>query len=191
MTTMTHAEIMSNHDIVTENLCSFFASLSQEQFTTPIVVNGNENWSPAEHVEHLLMGFKLVGKALTLPKTALALRFGKRAKNREDDSYETIRSKYLAALSTGFKAPQDFVPKQDKIILDATEATQKIREVSERFKGSLTKWDDTNLDTYVLPHPALEQKLTIRELLYFELYHSLHHRNNVAKDLGLPESWPI
>ena len=189
--TMTHAEIISKHDVVTENLSNFFTSLSQEQFTAPITANGGKGWSPAEHVEHLLMGYKLVGKALTLPKTALALRFGKRAKNRQDDSYETIQSKYLAALATGFKAPQEFVPKQDKIILDADQAMQKLREVSDRFKSSLAKWDDTNLDTYVLPHPALKEELTIRELLYFELYHSLHHRNNVAKDLGLPESWPI
>ena len=188
MTTMTHAEIISKHDIVTEDLSNFFASLSQEQFTTAI----NDGWSPAEHLGHLLVGYKIVGKAFTVPKTALAIRFGKRPKNKEDDNYETIISKYQAALAIGLKSPQEFVPKEDKMILDTVKAVQKLHEVADKFKSALaSKWDDTNIDIYVLPHPAFEQKITVRELLYFELYHSLHHRNNVAKDLGLPESWPV
>ena len=44
----------------------------------------------------------------------------------------------------------------------------------------LRNWRDTDLDKYFLPHPLLG-KLTIREMLFFTLYHDRHHVNNVRK----------
>jgi len=184
---MTLQEIITKHKIVDDNLNTFFASLSQEQFTESI----NDGWSPAEHIAHLIIGNKIIAKALSIPKTMLALRFGKAAKDRKTDSYSNLTNNYKTALSTGFKAPKEFVPKEDKMIWEKDEALNTLQISSARFVESLNKWDDTTIDSYLLPHPALKKKISIREMLYFELFHSLHHRNNVAKDLGFAESWPL
>ena len=36
------------------------------------------------------------------------------------------------------------------------------------------KWDEKELDEYYLPHPILG-KLTVREILFFTIYHNLRH----------------
>ena len=184
---MTHQELLDTHEELVENLSHFFGELPQDSFSIVI----NEGWSVAEHVAHLTHTQKVLAKALAFPKTALALRFGKRGKNIENANYDAIVAEYRAKLKTGFKAPQDFEPKQDKVIHNPLKAVESLQEASQRLTQSTTKWDDTTLDTYVLPHPAFKQKLSIQEMLSFDLYHSLHHRNNVAKELGLEASWPI
>jgi len=35
-------------------------------------------------------------------------------------------------------------------------------------------WTDEKLDNYLAPHPLLG-KLTLRELIYFTIYHTEHH----------------
>ena len=40
-------------------------------------------------------------------------------------------------------------------------------------------WGELALDRYRLPHPLLG-RLTVREMLLFTLYHSVHHFNLVS-----------
>jgi len=47
------------------------------------------------------------------------------------------------------------------------ESKQELVSVAE-------KWNEDELDQYQLPHPILG-KLTIREMLYFTIYHNLRH----------------
>ncbi len=46
--------------------------------------------------------------------------------------------------------------------------------------SKLEKFDEIERDTYILPHPLLG-KLTIREMLYFTIYHVAHHKELVMK----------
>ncbi|HRH60621.1 MAG TPA: DinB family protein, partial [Chitinophagaceae bacterium] len=39
---------------------------------------------------------------------------------------------------------------------------------------------EDELDVYILPHPLLG-KLTLREMLYFTIYHAEHHLKNVEE----------
>ena len=55
-----------------------------------------------------------------------------------------------------------------------------------RLHGAITRWGERALDRFRLPHPALGQ-LTVREMLFFTLYHNLHHVLNVAARKG----WPL
>jgi len=40
-----------------------------------------------------------------------------------------------------------------------------------------------SLDKFMLPHPLLG-KLAVREMLFFTMYHNLHHVNNVRRQRG-------
>jgi hypothetical protein len=55
-------------------------------------------------------------------------------------------------------------------------------EVGNRLYEILQKWPENDLDKYRLPHPLLG-KLTLREMLFFTLYHNRHHMNNVQRRL--------
>jgi hypothetical protein len=46
----------------------------------------------------------------------------------------------------------------------------------------MDKFSEAQLDEYVLPHPILG-KLTIREMLYFTIYHATHHHLATLKNL--------
>ncbi len=45
--------------------------------------------------------------------------------------------------------------------------------------GKIPGWSEAALDRYRLPHPLLG-KLTVREMLFFTLYHNAHHLDQVA-----------
>jgi len=60
---------------------------------------------------------------------------------------------------------------------------QKWNVTGNDLLAALRNWQDENLDEYLLPHPLLG-KLTIREMLFFTLYHDQHHVNNVRQLLG-------
>lgn len=55
------------------------------------------------------------------------------------------------------------------------------------MQAALGKWSDKALDSYLLPHPLLG-KMTVREILFFTLYHNLHHVNDVQRLLNQPET---
>ncbi|MGH7601660.1 MAG: DinB family protein, partial [bacterium] len=80
-----------------------------------------------------------------------------------------------------------YVPAVEEKPVDFEQAKQgvlrKWDEVSDRLMGILQRWDENSLDKYLLPHPLMG-KLTIREMLFFTLYHDVHHVNNVRKLLG-------
>ena len=54
-----------------------------------------------------------------------------------------------------------------------TEIASKNNLFSE-LVSTTEKWQENDLDRYQLPHPLLG-KLTIREMLYFAIYHNLRH----------------
>jgi hypothetical protein len=56
--------------------------------------------------------------------------------------------------------------------------SNEIKWLSEK----LDKFTEEELDKYILPHPLLG-KLTIREMMYFTIYHVLHHQMMTERDL--------
>ena len=44
----------------------------------------------------------------------------------------------------------------------------------DKMIARLSSWSESKLDTYLLPHPLLG-KLTLREMLFFSVYHIEHH----------------
>lgn len=158
----------------------YLAAIPATGFAAP----QGEKWSPADHVRHLAKStYPLVG-ALGLPKIVLGLRFGrgKTASRRFQDLREDYRTLLRETGATaGRFAPSPLAP-----LADATEAGTFQREVLAKWRGAVTAltaripgWSEPALDRYRLPHPLLG-KLTVREMLFFTLYHNAHHLTLVA-----------
>ncbi len=162
---------------------TFFASIDETQFlAAPTGV-----WSPAENLVHLIKSCAPVIMALNIPRTALRIRFG--WVKHELRTLAQVRHTYVnEALANGGKAGGPFLPE----VLEPLAGAQarilgKWQEKGVELQAALEKWSDKALDQYLLPHPLLG-KMTVREILFFTLYHNLHHVNDVQRLLNQPES---
>jgi hypothetical protein len=163
----------------------FWNSFSTPEFFFPL----GDAWSPADNIRHLLKSNRPVLHALTTPKVFLLFRFG--AGLRDSRTYSEVRKRYLARLAAGVTAGR-FAPRP----LGSSDQTEEQRkllmatldQVSESLADAVSGWREWQLDRFHLPHPALG-RLTVREMLFFTLYHNLHHVRNVARRAGyLPAS---
>ena len=107
-----------------------------------------------------------------MPKIALRTTFG--VSNREERTYEAVVEKYQKALADGGQAagrysPSDVTNDQKGNILNRLDSElKKIKDILEN------KWDEKKMSKFILPHPILG-KMTIRELMFFMVYHTQHH----------------
>ena len=155
----------------------FWSAFSTAEFFHPL----GDAWSPADNVRHLLKSNRPVLRALSTPKVLLTARFG--AGLRPSRTYAEVRERYFARLAEGVQAGR-FAPRP----LAGAEQTEEQRrvllaemdQVSESLTGAVSRWREWQLDRLRLPHPALG-RLTVREMLFFTLYHNLHHVRNVER----------
>ena len=143
-------------------------------------------WSPADTLRHLIKSVNPILIVLRLPKLLLALLFG--TSKKPSRKYAEIRNAYLRELANGLQAGR-YAPALDEPPITVYEA-QKVRKkiikkwlkLGKALAAALRGWSDGDLDRYRLPHPALG-KLSMREMLFFMMYHNLHHVNTVRKRL--------
>lgn len=140
-------------------------------------------WSPAENLLHLVKSTKAVASALGYPKLVLAVLFGSAKASR---SFLGVRDLYLGRLAQGGRAGGPYIPSVEVPADEAaaTEARSRLLASWQRqaaaLEGALQGWNEKLLDRRRLPHPLLG-KLTVREMLFFTLYHDLHHVESVRK----------
>jgi hypothetical protein len=155
----------------------FWNSLSTPEFFYPL----GQAWSPADNVRHLLKTNRPVARALSTPKVLLAVRFG--AGLRGSRTYSEVRERYRARLAAGVTAGR-FAPKplstSDQTEEQRSSLMSALDQVSEDLARAASGWREWQLDRFRLPHPALG-RLTVREMLFFTLYHNLHHVEGVAR----------
>lgn len=162
-----------------ENHSSFIAyihSLSNEEFLFSL----NGKWSAGQQLDHICRSVKPLTQIATVPKFIIRLLFGKA--NRQSKTYEELIKKYLLKLETGGRASGRFIPKV--IHPDEKEKlTTSLSKLVERLTSAISNFSEEELDTLILPHPLLG-KLTIREMLYFTIYHAEHHLAIIKRDLA-------
>ena len=176
-TTQTRDEILASLDELGQQGLNFWAEFVPDQFAAPI----GEAWSPADNVRHLIKSTLPVTKALKLPGVVLRTLFGP-AKNGSS-SYDELVARYKSLLAAGGNAgkfaprtvavPDDLEAWQLKLIIVCRDSVSDLRRAVER-------WPENDLDRYRLPHPLLG-KITLREMLFFTLYHFDHHQQNVVR----------
>jgi len=121
----------------------------------------DNKWSAAQNVQHLILSIKPLNLAFTLPNFAL-LFFGKL--NRNPRNYDEIVT------------PKKELPTKEDLI-------GEFKTVNEIFLKKINDFTEEDLDKYLLPHPLLG-KLTLREMLYFTIYHTLHHHKAILFQVG-------
>ena len=140
------------------------------------VAQQGDEWSPAENLVHLVKSISAVKKGLDYPKLLLRMRFGVSAKGSR--SYEAIQESYLAAMARGVKASGPYVPPTPPGVDEAPAYHQRLIDkwtsLNADLISALHRWKEHDLDRYLLPHPVLGN-LTIREMIFFTIYHSQRH----------------
>lgn len=158
-----------------EAFLEFAGGLSDEDFNA----SRNEKWSTAEQVDHIRRGIAPLAQAFALPKFVPRMLFGKAASASRD--YDTIVATYRQKLAEGGRASGRFIPDSDH---ERTALAAAVRsKLSSLIKG-FSKLSEEELDAIRLPHPILG-KLTVREMLYFTIYHVRHHHRAARVNLGL------
>ena len=172
---MTKQEIISQLLTNYQEFTEFIDNLSDEEF----VYSNGAKWTAGQQLEHLCRAVKPLTQGFILPKFAFGLLFGKADKNSL--TYDELVKKYQKVLAAGGKASGKFIPKSVEAGKREKLKTQLLKSV-ESLTKSLEKFSENDLDKYLLPHPLLG-KLTIREMLYFTIYHAEHHHQATLKNL--------
>ena len=165
------SELGRNH----EAFIDYINSLNEEQF----VRAANGKWTPGQQLQHILLAVRPLNLALRLPKFMIRMLFG--TANRPGKSYEALVQKYKDKLQQGGRASGRFVPKEvsthqrPALAKSLTNAVQLLARQVEHFS-------EPQLDTLILPHPLLG-KVTIREMIYFTIYHVQHHHEATRRNI--------
>ena len=151
---------------------NWFREIPADDFFT----RRGEAWSSSDNVDHLIRSVKPITLALKLPKITLQTMFGKPEKSSM--TYEELCKIYRDAIAAGAQASGRYLPNQEspsdnsetrkkELLAQWSKANAELVSVAE-------KWSESELDQYLLPHPLIG-KLTIREMLFFTIYHNLRH----------------
>lgn len=160
------------------NFTATLQSLSQEDFQRKPKLK----WTAGQQLEHIIKSVQPLDMALGLPLFVLKMKFG--LANRPSKAYEALVSKYQKALedNSDFKMPSEYAPSE--IPWQKKEETlEKLDKLIHKLHGRLQKFSEEELDTYILPHPLMG-KLTLREMLYFTIYHVQHHDRQIPVNLA-------
>jgi hypothetical protein len=166
-----------NKDELQQNLVKHYAdfveyinSMSQDE----VNASYNGKWSPAKQVDHLVRSVAPVRLALTLPSFTLRILFG--SANRPSRKYDELVAKYHTKLQAGGQASGRFIP--DEKPMQVFKLTTKLTHLIKSLNQKIDSFSEEQLDKLILPHPLLG-KLTLREMLYFTIYHVHHHHQQV------------
>lgn len=171
---MNRSEIIAR--IINEHAAfiQFVEHLSEEQLRK----SKPNKWNAVLQAEHLYLCLRPVNLALALPKWLPVLLFGQSKSGSR--TYERLVAAYQLKLQTGGKAPGTYVPKKSR--QNVKRILQRLQRLVDKLVARLDKYDEHQLDTLRLPHPLLG-KLTLRELLYFTIYHVGHHHRQAEEQI--------
>jgi hypothetical protein len=165
-----------NKLIVNHNaFADYIAGLPVEDFTFS---NGGK-WTAGQQIDHICKGVKPLAQGLSLPKFAIGIIFG--TTERNSIGYDALVTKYQTALLNGGKATGKFIPQA--INADRQEILrEKLLNLVESLTKKLGKFSEADLDKFTVPHPIIG-RLTMREILYFTIYHVEHHHKAALRNL--------
>jgi hypothetical protein len=136
-------------------------------------------WNASQHADHLNRSLLPLIFALKLPVLLAKMLFGKA--KQSSSTYEDLVTKYLTKLASGSKAVHPFIPSRFAYKSKET-LLKKLNANLKNLLRLLEKYQENQFDEIMLPHPILE-KITLREMLYFTIYHAVHHRKLMLKNL--------
>ncbi len=143
-------------------------------------VSRNGKWSPGQHLDHIRRSVQPLAQGFRLPKWLIKMIFGR--SNRQGRTYDELVKKYTQKLQEGGRASGRFIPKEINLTLKKKLISSLSIDV-QSLTRNLNKFSESELENIVLPHPLLG-KLTMKEMMYFTIYHAEHHltltENNIS-----------
>ena len=171
----TKIQSMATLEDTNQRVVNWFTEIPVENFFT----RQGEIWSASDNMDHLIKSHKPIVKALRLPKITLQAMFGRSQKSSM--SYEELCLIYREKIAKGAQASGRYLPNQENPGEYAEEKKNDLlgqfSKASSELVSVVEKWEENELDQYLLPHPILG-KLTIREMLFFTIYHNLRHASH-------------
>ncbi len=165
------SEQLEHHHLAFTTLLSGF---TPEQLDA-VVAN---KWNAYQQIEHIIKSVSPVNTALSLPLFLLGLFFGKA--NRNSKSYDELVAKYHLKLKEGGQATSRFRPGGKEKNMQVL--VSRLLRLVHSLQHNIRSRNEAELDQYILPHPLLG-KLTLREMIYFTIYHVQHHQKQVENQL--------
>lgn len=160
-----------------ESFCSMINELNDSE----VIFSSNGKWNSLQHAIHITKSIKTINLSFNLPKFLLKLLFGMTKKSSKN--YEDLCKTYDLKLLAGAKADLIYHPKSDIKAYERIIILQKLKQAVRNNIQSMSNFSDTELDEFQLPHPILG-KITLKEMLYFILYHVECHQKSIKKMLN-------
>jgi DinB superfamily len=131
-------------------------------------------WTAGQHVIHLVQSTEPLAKAIKYPKFILKWKFGKN--NRPNRDFDTVVTRYKEKLA--IVDGQVSSPFSNNMPTSSANEREmwfnKLQKLNQQLNVSTQKQNDSDLDTILLPHPLMG-KMTLREILMWNIYHTKHH----------------
>jgi hypothetical protein len=137
-------------------------------------------WTAAQHLDHIVKSISPVNTAFAIPALILKTLFGKA--NRNSRTYDELVEQYKQKLAEGGRASGKFVPPPNVSVIHREKLVTQLSKVVHQLVKRIEGFSEHDLDHFVLPHPLLG-KLTLREMLYFTIYHAGHHEKLIKEYL--------
>lgn len=144
-----------------------------------------KRWTAGQQLLHVVKTTEPVLFGLKTPTFLLRLLFGK--SRRAPMDYVSLVNVYQNILSNGGKSPGMYLPSNVQFG-QAESLKKRLLLAVTRINLQLEELSEEQLDSYRLPHPLLG-KLSVREMMYFTLYHVEHHMEKARENLryvGVP-----
>jgi DinB superfamily len=130
-------------------------------------------WKASQHLVHLVQSTAPLVKALGYPSFVLKWKFG--TSNRPSRIYDEVISRYHQKLSQAGDVVSPFSKNMpDPEYQDAPQWFAEFTTLNDKLIKKSKKLDETKLDKLLLPHPLMG-KMTLREILMWNAYHTEHH----------------
>lgn len=161
--------------LVASQLTGYCSTLSEVDF----FYQPDNKWSPAQQVRHLTIATKTSLLAFTLPKFIVRWVGGK--PNRPSRTYDELVAKYKLKLEQGGKSTKRYIPKPISADIGKEPLLNAFHAAMKKMSTALhNKWKEDEPEKYIVGHPLLG-RITVRELGYFNIYHTLHHLESIRK----------
>lgn len=171
-------EVLSSLKIGVEEVHAALLELSVKE----CFQKDGERWSAAENLQHLILSVVPLAKGLEMPKLTLRMMFGKSASDSR--SFSNIIVVYKELLEKGAVATNRYVPDEIPQTEEAkADLLHNWQRAGKRLLAAAEAWSEQDMDVYQLPHPLIG-KMTVREMLFFTIYHNAFHGKRISEAAG-------
>ena len=172
---------MTKTEIITaaENVFKQFSETCNAVDEGQLFKRPENKWSVAENMQHLIIVTKTTALAYWLPR--FLVRWIGGTPNRNSKTFDEVKDKYYKKLSEGGKSSARYIPRPIEIKYGKQKLMDNWNKATAGFIHALTKHrSEKDLDSYLVKHPLLGP-ITLRELCYFNIFHTQHHLTSIQK----------